>query len=75
MLDLVTTTQFRKGLKKLRKRGADIQNWMMSCKCSVRKNNSPKGIGIMLWLVITLGFANATSCRTGYSYMPSTKEN
>ena len=26
MLDLVTTTQFRKDLKKLRKRGADIQN-------------------------------------------------
>ncbi|WP_311643537.1 type II toxin-antitoxin system YafQ family toxin [Selenomonas noxia] len=25
MLDLVTTTQFRKDLKKLRKRGADIQ--------------------------------------------------
>ena len=25
MLDLVTTTQFRKDLKKLRKRGADMQ--------------------------------------------------
>ena len=75
MLDLVTTTQFRKDLKKLHKRGADIQNWMMSCKCSVRKNNSPKGIGIMLWLAITLVFVNATSCRTGYLCTPLTKEN
>lgn len=38
MLDLVTTTQFRKDLKRIRKRGYDLSTWMMSCKRFLAKN-------------------------------------
>ena len=37
MLDLVTTTQFRKDLKRIRKRGYDCRSWTISFRNFVLK--------------------------------------
>lgn len=75
MLDLVTTTQFRKDLKKLRKRGADIRMLDFVIQTLREENLWLKNIEIMLSWVITSVFANVISHRTGFSSMPSMRES
>ena len=75
MLELVTTTQFRKDLKRLRKRGANIQelDTVLQTLCAEEplseKHRDHALVGI------TLGFANVMSLPTVCSSMPSIRES
>ena len=72
MLELVTTTQFRKDLKRLRKRGANIQelDTVLQTLCA-EEPLSEKHRDHALVGKITLGFANVMSLPT----MPSIRES
>lgn len=76
MLELVTTTQFRKDLKRLRKRGANIQelDTVLQTLCA-EEPLSEKHRDHALVGKITLGFANVMSLPTVCSSMPSIRES
>lgn len=75
MLDLVATTQFRKDLKKLRKRGADIRKLDTVLQTLCAEKCWTRSIGIMPSWAITSVFVNVILRRTGCSSMPSTRES
>ena len=75
MLELVTTTQFRKDLKRLRKRGADMKKLDDILQTLCAEEPLSEKIAITRLSVITSGFVNAMSLPIGCSSMPSTKAN
>ena len=75
MLDLVTTTQFRKDLRKLRKRGADMQKLDDVLQMLCVEKQLPERYRDHALVGDYIGFRECPSCRTGYLCTPSTKEN